>query len=301
MQWIREATPQPDRHRLYNQAIAVTLVGNILLAVSKGIVAYLSHSVALYADAANSASDVLYSLLMVFGLWMAQRPPDISHPQGHSRFEPLVGLGVSLAMAYAGYEAAQASLERFQSGGLAVDPGLPTLVLLASAAVKFGMFVYIRRIARAVNSPALTATARDNLSDVLTSIAAFIGALGSYYINPLLDPLAGFLVAGWIFRSAFRTGRENLNYLTGAGASPELRQKIVEIAESTPGVTQVHHVMTEYAGPTLLIDMHLNVDGNITLNQAHAIADEVSSRLEALPDVDRAYIHIEPTGWKGPR
>src|SRR5512133_1025583 len=143
MRWIREVTPQPGVAGLYRRALIITVTGNILLAVSKGIVAYLSHSVALYADAANSASDVLYSLLMVLGLWMAQRPPDISHPQGHSRFEPLVGLGVSLAMAYAGFEAARASLDRFLSGGLAVDPGLPTLVLLASAAVKFGMFVYI--------------------------------------------------------------------------------------------------------------------------------------------------------------
>ncbi len=301
MQWIRAATPEPDRHRLYNQAIAVTLAGNILLAVSKGVVAYLSKSVALYADAANSASDVLYSLLMVLGLWMAQRPPDLSHPQGHSRFEPLVGMIVSLSMAFAGYEAARASLERFLSGGLAVDPGLPTIVLLASAAAKFGMFWFIRRIATAVSSPALSATARDNLSDVLTSTAAFVGAFGSHLVHPLLDPIAGFLVAAWIFRSAFRAGRENLNYLTGAGASPEVRQQIVKVASAAPGVTQVHHVMTEYAGPSLLIDIHINVDGNMTLNQAHAIADDVSTRLEALPDVDRAYVHIEPVGWEGPK
>ncbi|HEX9012531.1 MAG TPA: cation diffusion facilitator family transporter, partial [Anaerolineaceae bacterium] len=211
MQWTRAVAPQPERRRQYTIAMAVTLGGNILLAVSKGVVAYLSHSVALYADAANSTSDVLYSLLLLGGLWLAQRPPDLSHPQGHNRFEPLVGLIVALSMSFAGYEAARASLERFLSGGLAVGPGLPTIVLLASAAIKFGMFSIIRRIALQINSPALKAASRDNLSDVLTSIAAFIGVFGSDLIHPLMDPIAGFAVAAWIFRAAYRVGQENIN------------------------------------------------------------------------------------------
>ncbi len=111
MRWVRDVAPQPVTAALYRRAIIITIVGNILLASSKSIVAYLSHSVALYADAANSVSDVIYSFLMVFGLWMAQRPPDLSHPQGHSRFEPLVGLMVTLSMTFAGYEAARAAIE----------------------------------------------------------------------------------------------------------------------------------------------------------------------------------------------
>jgi cation diffusion facilitator family transporter len=297
MQWTRAATPQPERRQQYTTAMAITLAGNILLAVSKAVVAYLSHSVALYADAANSASDVLYSLLLVVGLRIAQQPPDLSHPQGHSRFEPLIGLVVSLSMAFAGYEAARASILRFTSGGFAVDPGLPTIVLLASAAIKWGMFSVIRRIATRVNSPALGAAARDNLTDVLTSVAALVGAAGSHFVHPLLDPIAGILVAAWIFRAAFRAGWENINYLTGAGASPEVRKQIADVAAKVPGVHDVHHVMTEYAGPTLVIDIHINVDGNISLFQAHDIADAVSERLEELPDVDRAYVHIEPIGW----
>src|SRR5512133_3668771 len=126
MRWIREVTPQPGVAGLYRRALIITVTGNVLLAVSKGIVAYLSHAVALYADAANSVSDVIYSLLMVFGLLLSQRPPDISHPQGHSRFEPLVGLMVTLSMTFAGYEAARTAIQRFIEGGLAVEPGWPT-------------------------------------------------------------------------------------------------------------------------------------------------------------------------------
>src|SRR5512136_831182 len=127
MRWVRDYKPQPAVGKLYSRALWITVGGNVFLAALKAIAAYLSGSIALYADAANSISDVLYSLLMVLGLWMAQRPPDLSHPQGHSRYEPLVGLMVSFSMAFAGYEAGRASLERFLAGGIAIEPGLPTI------------------------------------------------------------------------------------------------------------------------------------------------------------------------------
>ena len=294
MQWIRDFTPQPERKRLYTRAITVTLSGNILLVAVKGLAAYISGSVAIYADAANSLSDVLYSFLMMLGLRVAQQPPDLSHPQGHSRFEPLIGLLVALAMAFAGLEAARASIDRFISGGKALEAGLPSLILLGSALVKAGMYLTINRIALRVESPSLKVTATDNLSDVLTSIAAFFGVFGSKYIHPLLDPLAGVAVAAWILRAAYRAGRENLRYLTGAGASPELRNQIIQITESVPGVIKVHHMMTDYAGPKFVVDLHINVDGDITLTQAHTISDEIIKKLTDLPDVDRAYVHIEP-------
>ncbi len=297
MRWVRDYTPQPGVESQYRKALIVTVSGNVLLAVSKGLVAYLSGSVALYADAANSISDVIYSLLMIWGLWMALRPPDLTHPQGHSRFEPLVGLLVTFSMGIAGYEAARTSVERFLQGGLAVEPGWPTIVLLASAAVKLGMFFIIRNAARALESPTLETTARDNLTDVLTSSAAFLGALGSTLIHPLTDPLAGLLVAGWIFRAVILTGKENLGFLTGAGASKDLRDQLVAVAASVPGVQRVHHTMTEYAGPRLVVDLHINVNGQMTLDEAHEIADEVIHRLEKMPEVDRAYVHIEPEGY----
>ncbi len=294
MQWVRDYTPDLDRRRLFRQAMIITLIGNIALAIGKGVVAYLSGSVALYADAANSVSDVFYSLLMVLVLRLSQQPPDLGHPQGHSRFEPVAGLLVAAAMTYAGVEAGRTAIMRFIEGAIAVNPGLPTLVLLASAAIKAGMFVAIRRIARQVNSPTLETTASDNLSDVLTSIAAFIGVLGSNFLWPILDPLAGMAVSLWILRIAFGAWGENLKYLTGAGASPELRVVIAETAQSVSGVHDVHQVITEYVGPQLVADLHVDVNGSLTLYEAHHIADEVQARLEALPDVDRAYVHVEP-------
>lgn len=294
MQWIRDYQPNPGRAKAYRTALIITLAGNILLAVAKGLASYFTGSVALYADTANSVSDVIYSVAMVIGLWVALQPPDLSHPQGHSRFEPLVGLLVAVMMTLAGYEALRSSIARFLAGGEVIEIDLPMIILLASAAVKAGMFFIITKLSKEAESPTLRATAKDHLSDVLTSIAAFIGILGSNWIGPLLDPIAGVLVALWIFRAAFDAGKENLAYLTGAGADEELREKIIETARNVPGVENVHHMMSDYVGPKLIVDMHINLPGDKTLDEVHDINDRVIEALEAMPEIDRAYVHVEP-------
>jgi cation diffusion facilitator family transporter len=294
MQWTRDHKPNPERERAYRTALIITLAANILLAVGKGIATYVTGSIALYADTANSISDVVYSLALVVALYIVLQPPDLSHPQGHARFEPLVGLVVALMMGIAGYEAMRSSIARFIAGGTRIEPGLPALVLLASATVKAGMFLIVKRLAKRAESPALRASARDNLSDVLTSVAAFIGIWGSNLLHPLLDPVAGFLVSLWIFRAAFEAGRENFGYLTGAGADEELRLKIITTANEVEGEHTVHHMVSEYVGPKLAIDMHINLPGYASLEEVHELSDRISAALEDLPEVDRAYVHVEP-------
>ena len=298
MQWVRKQSINVEQNKLYRKAMVITLAGNVLLAFIKALVAYFTGSVALYADAANSISDVIYSIMMAWGLWVSQQPADHNHPQGHLRFEPIVGMLVTLSMTFAGIEAARAAFTRLATGGLAISPGLPTLVLLVSAFVKLLMYFYIRTIAQSVNSPALRSASRDNLADVATSVTAFLGAGLSSFIHPLLDPIGGILVSAWIFKNAYDAGRENFAYLTGAGTSKEQCEHFVAIARAVKGVDDVHHLMTEFVGPKLVLDMHVNVDGNLTLNESHAIADNVIDALENLPDVDRAYVHVEPHGWK---
>jgi len=127
-------------------------------------------------------------------------------------------------------------------------------------------------------------------------VAAFIGILGSNFLHPVADPAAGLLVSLWIFKAAFEAGKENFAFLTGAGADEELRQKIIETAVNVPGVQQVHHMMSDYVGPKLLVDMHINLPGEASLDEVHEVTDRVIEALENLPEVDRAYVHVEPFG-----
>jgi len=297
MRWIRSFHPQKQALILYRRAMLITLAGNLFLAVIKSFATYWSGSSAMYADAANSISDVLYSILLVIGLWMSQRPPDISHPQGHSRFEPFAALIVTLSMAFAGFEAGRSSLARFAEGGAPIIVGIPLIVLTVSVCIKAIMFIMVRRAARETGSPGLKAAANDNISDVWSSVVVAFGILGSQYIHPLLDPAAGIFVALLIFKAVFYQARENLGYLTGAGADPEQQKEFMEAVKRIDGVENVHHVITEYVGPKLVVDMHINVDGELSLNQAHAVCDKAIAALTAFPEVDRAYVHVEPIGY----
>lgn len=295
MRRVREEAPDPQRQRLYRQAILIAIGGNVLLAVAKGLLAWFTGSSAVFSDAANSLSDTFYSLLMGIGLYVAQQPADKGHPQGHGRFEPLVSLFIAGAMGLAGATAVWQSVQRFLEGGDAVAAGWPTMVLAGSMAVKVGMYVSVRRVGEAADSPAIRASARDNLSDVLTSAAALLGVWAARAIDPIFDPIAGLLVGLWIFRALWDIAQENLGYLTGRGAPDELIDRIAQVAREVDGVGDVHRVIAEYVGPALRVDMHVNVNGGMTLERAHEIGDAVSDAVEALDGVDLAFVHVEPT------
>ena len=291
---VRRESPDLHRQRLYRRAILIAVAGNALLAVAKGAVAWFSGSSAVLSDAANSLSDTLYSMIMAAGLHLAQQPADGSHPQGHSRFEPLVSLLIVVAMGAAGIAAMREGVVRFLSGAAVIATGWATAALVGSALAKVAMYLLVGRIGRLAHSPAVLASARDNLADVLTSAAALLGVWGSRLVHPLFDPAAGVIVSLWIFRTAWGILYENLGYLTGRSASPALTAEIVAAASAVPGVLGVHQVIADYVGPRLRVDMHIDMDGEVTLHQAHAIADQVQARVEALPKVDLAFVHVEP-------
>lgn len=291
---VRREQTDGSRLALYRRAIAVALVGNTLLAVAKGWVAWRMDSSAVLSDAANSLSDTLYSLLMAVGLYLAQQPADRTHPQGHSRFEPVVSVLIALSMGFAGYSAARQGVRRFRAGGAAVSPTWPTVVLLGAVVTKVMMYRLVTNLGRRASSPALRASARDNLADVLASLAAWGGVVGSNVLHPLLDPIAGVLVAFWIFRAMGEILYENVGYLTGRGAPTGVNQDIVDAASAVPGVLNVHQVIADYVGPELRVDMHIDVSGEMTLREAHDIAEHVAERVEGLPAVDLAFVHVEP-------
>ncbi len=297
MRLIRDYEPKSELSRQFRHALIITLSGNILLAIVKSMAARMSGSSAIYADAINSISDVLYSVLLVIGLLLSQQPPDLSHPQGHSRIEPFASLIVIISMAVAGAEAIRSSAIRFFAGGASIALDWPSLALILGIFIKVLMFTSVSRIGKAIDSPGLDAAARDNLSDVFTSLAAFLGILGSNFVSPLLDPLAGLFVALWIFRNVWTTVKENMRYLTGGGADESMRQKLVTTAQAIDGVENIHQIITDYAGPKFVVEMHISADGEISLNKSHAICERVTAALEKIPEVDRAYVHIEPNGY----
>ncbi len=280
------------------RALTITFAGNLLLALIKSYAASASGSSALQADALNSISDVLYSITLVIGLFLALRPPDPTHPQGHRRFEPLVGLVISFSMTWAGIEAVRESVHKIQSGATVISGYLPIVILVVSAAIKWAMYILVKQIAVKISSPTLSTAAEDNLMDTITSGAAAAGILLGRCISPLADPIAGILVSVWIFKAAFNALKENLNFLTGGGTTNEELEEIRNTIMSVPGVLNVHQIFAEYVGTKMLLDIHINIDGETSLFEVHHIESEIEDLLSEIPNVERVYIHAEPPDYK---
>jgi len=296
VQRIDEDNVPPHTRRLYLRASVIALVGNLALMGAKGFAAAFSGSSAVYADAANSAADVFYSLFLGVALWLSLRPPDLGHPHGHRRIEPLVSVVIGLAMGYAGVQAAIMGWRALRAGPEAITSIWAYLVPVGTVAVKYWMYRTVRRIGEEAHSPALRASARDNLMDVVSSATALVGVAASRFIAPIADPLAAFAVAVWILRGAYEVFSEGVRQLIGGGASPELTQAVIDAAQSVPGVVDVHQVIVEYVGPQVRADVHIDMDRRANLEEVHEVSDAVRAAIEEMAEVDHAFIHVEPIG-----
>lgn len=283
----------PRTRHLYSLASGLAMGGNLVLLIAKALAARSSGSSAIYADAANSASDVAYSVLMGIGLWCSLRPPDLGHPHGHRRIEPLVSLVIGSMMAYASYEGARAGLRAWTSGATPTWGILPVVVLLGTGVVKALMYWTTCRLAAQANSPALRASAQDHLSDTISSAAALVGLIASRSL-PVADPIAAWLVSAWILRNAVEILRDGVRQVVGGGASPELRQAVIDAVQTVPEVIETERVIIEHVGPQVYVDIHIKMDGNATLYRAHYVGHLVREAVETLAEVDHAYVHVEP-------
>ena len=294
IRYIRDHQLDPVRYGLYLRAIWIAIIGNGLLVIAKGSAALLTGSTAVLATAVDSITDVIYTLFLAWGLRLSQQPADESHPQGHARVEPLVSVLVGLMMGVAGFEVIKRALSQLFGVAYAFEWGFASVVLVGSGLIKIAMFLLVNRLGKAAHSPAIAATARDNLADVFSAVTALVGVLAANWLHPLADPVAGIIVSLWIFRNAFTILTENLGYLTGRAAEPELLRKIHAAARSVSGVRNVHQVIADYVGPQLRADLHVDVDDKIPFSLAHQISDQVREVVEALDEVDQAFVHLEP-------
>jgi len=287
------------KRRLYVQASVFTFLGNVLLLVGKAIAARISGSSAIHADAANSAADVAYSILMGLGLWLSLRPADAGHPHGHRRIESLVGVLIGAMMGLASAEALLTGIGTWRSGTAPVLSAFPLLILPATGLLKGTMYLIVRRIGERAQSPALLASARDNLTDVISSGMALLGLLGSQFLFAV-DPLAALAVSLWILRAAAQVLWESLRQLIGGSVAPELGHAVLNAARAVPGVLDVNQIIIEYAGPLAYVDMHIDMNGEVSLYEAHRVSDAVCEAVEALDGVDHAFIHVEPIQTEPP-
>jgi len=273
----------------------VVLGANAALALAKAVVYLETGSLAVGSEAVNSFADTAYSLIIVGGLYLTTKPPDFEHPHGHERIEPFISLLVAVGIFVAGGAVLWQALTTLQSGSVEITRGpIAVGVLAVASVVKFGLYRYCLSVADAQRSPALRATAVDNRNDILASTAALVGVLGAGFGVPLLDPLAAVVVGIAVLYTGVEVTRDNLAYLVGAAPSEELRTEILRRALAHPEVEGAHDVVAHYVGPEIDVSLHIEVQGDRTLLEAHEIETEVMASIRELPAVDDVFVHVDP-------
>ena len=282
------------------QAIRTTQLGiliSIALIFVKGISGYLGHSYALIADATESGADVISSGLLWLALLYAQRPPDKGHPYGHGKAEPVAAVVIGLFLLGAAGWIAYHAIGYINTPHEL--PGKFTLfVLLAVVLVKELLFRHVMKVGKRLNSNAVKADAYHHRSDAITSVAALIGiaialSLGKGYEGA--DDWAALFACLFIVYNAFQIIKPAFSEIMDSAPSDELIDAICNIASLHEEVKRVEKCYVRKMGLEYYVDMHIEVDPNTIVFEAHRIAHQVKDELIASGlKVKDALIHVEP-------
>ncbi len=285
-----------QRRRAINTAM-LSMVGNGILAVAKGITGVLGNSHALIADAVESLNDFLASMLVVFGLRYATLPPDENHPYGHGKAEPLVTfLVVAILVASAVIIAWQSVLNL--SSPREAPEAYTLVVLVAIIVIKETMYRVVSKGSHLTGSSSLKADAWHHRSDAITSAAAFMGiaialVMGEGYEHA--DDWAALVGCGIILFNAYRIFRPALAEVMDENVHPQIEAIVRDVAMLVNGVDGTEKCFVRKTGLNYHIDLHLRVDGKLTVHEGHAIAHRVKDNIrKSLPSVADVHIHVEP-------
>ncbi len=279
------------------KTIYLSIFGNLGLAIIKGITGYFGNSYALIADAIESTSDIFSSILVLFGLKYATKPADDDHPYGHGRAEPLITFLI------VGFLVISATVIIFQSIQHIITPHQSpesyTLVVLGIIIlIKEIFYRVISKKSKETKSSALEADAWHHRSDAITSIAAFVGIsialiFGEGYETA--DDWAALVAAGFIYYNSYLIFRPALGEIMDEHLHDDLVVEIRQLAKKVDGVVDTEKCFIRKTGMTFWVDLHLIVDGNLTVKEGHEIAHNVKDTIRnELPEIAEVLMHVEP-------
>ena len=277
-----------------------TLLGlfvNAFLILLKFIAGIFGDSQALIADAVHSVSDLFTDAVVLFGIKIGRKPPDKEHHFGHARIETLASAIVGLALigtaVYLGIDAAlniHQHTEYHPTGIALIGAGV-------SIALKEALYRYTVLIGRRIKSQLIVANAWHHRSDALSSVAVLLGVAGTF-INPawhILDALAALIVSFFIIKVGFDILRKTLREFTDTAPRPEIIEKLMQLSRAVDGVMNAHDLRVRTSGGFYQAEIHIVVDGQLTVVQGHRIAKTVERCLsEEMDELDRVIVHVDP-------
>ena len=292
----------PPAHRLRRLATYASVAVAALL-ISVKFAAWLeTRSVALLSSLVDSLLDAAASMVNLIAVRHAMSPADREHRFGHGKAEPLAVLGQSAFITGSAMLLFAEAVRRL-IWPLPVDnPPAGIIVVIFSIVVTIGLVLYQRHVVRHTGSIAISADELHYRSDVVLNLGVIAALVLSSALDfPILDPLFGAAIGVWIVYSAVRLARLSLFQLMDHELPDDEREKIREIAQSHPDVVAAHDLRTRVAGPTSFIQIHVEMNGSMSLLRAHEISDEVEAKLRAAYPNAEVIIHQDPEGIEEPR
>lgn len=270
---------------------------NMMLAILKIVTGIVGNSYALIADGIESTTDIVSSLAVLTGLKISSLPADEDHPYGHGKAESIAGMFVALALlaaaVFIGIQSVREIITPHHT------PAWFTLLVLALViGTKETLFRFVVKVGDELTSTAVKGDAWHHRSDAITSVAAFIGisiALigGKGYESA--DDWAALLACAVILYNGYRIFRTALDEVMDAAVPDPLQREIRSLASSVPDVVRIEKCRIRKSGLGLFVEIHVEVDGDLTVRRGHAIAHQVSDRLKASSlSVQDAVVHVEP-------
>ena len=283
----------------------VTFIGlavNLLLAGIKLAAGILGRSDAMVADAVHSFSDMATDVVVIAFAKISAKPKDEGHDYGHGKYETLATIIISLALAAVGTGILVNSIGAIRvvvDGGLLPRPG--TVALLAAAVsivVKEILYRYTVREGRRVSSPSMIANAWHHRSDALSSLGTLAGIGCAYFLGDkwrIADPIAALVVAVFIFKIAFDLIRTGLDELLERSLPEDVEEEILRVVAANPEVREPHNLRTRRIGASIAVEVHVRVDGAMSVCRSHELTEDIERRLRArFGEGTMIAIHVEP-------
>lgn len=291
-----------QRERYIYRVTIVGAVCNVLLSVLKLVAGIVGRSSAMVADGMHSLSDLVTDAVVIVFVRMSSKPQDRRHEYGHGKYETLATsvIGILLLFVALGimWDSSQ-KIWQCLNGNVMPQPSiLALLAALASIGVKEWLYRYTRTAGERQHSQAVVANAWHHRSDALSSVGTAIGIGGALALGPhwaVLDPIAAFFVSVLIVRAAIDQLRPSIGELVEDSLPESVEADISKAIHSVPGVTDPHNMRTRKIGSKCAVDVHVRMDGNITLNEAHSKAAAVERNIREVVGTDAfVMVHMEP-------
>ncbi|HSP82956.1 MAG TPA: cation diffusion facilitator family transporter [Gillisia sp.] len=275
----------------------LSIIGNTILAIAKGITGVFGNSYALIADAIESTTDVFSSFLVLIGLKYSSKPPDDNHPYGHGKAEPLITFAVVGFLVISATVIAYESIEHIRTPHR-VPESYTLIVLAVIIIIKEVFYRFVSKKGEETKSTSLKADAWHHRSDAITSLMAFIGISIAIFMGEgyeTADDWAALFASGFILYNAYLILRPALGEVMDEHMHDDMIQNIREISMTVEGVVETEKCYVRKTGMTFFVDLHIAVDAEITVKKGHDIAHEVKDRLlSEFPEIADVLIHVEP-------